>query len=308
MSLHPHYHDDLILIFTFLTRTPEAGEGSVNRMQSSSNTQALAQQGALAQYMQQVTTASGQSSSSSSSTSPNKNLITLSNMMQNANAKLAAYPNKLCAFCNLSEKSFLGQGDMVKYTINETILKEYTEKQNKEGTEHDESPSERSQSPNTLQSMRRKLKKFKTIGDSSETPNELETIGFQDEVDVNLVFETGGVFYAHFNCSLWSSGVSKDKESSSSPILSHVSEAVLRGLTTRCGYCKHYGASVPCKASDKFYHWPCAVASGCFMEKASLSMVSTERYDKVAEVSPTAAYLYYTGEQWKIGKVRDLMM
>ena len=27
------------------------------------------------------------------------------------------------------------------------------------------------------------------------------------------------------------------------------------------------------------------------------------RYDKVAEVSPTAAYLYYTGEQWKIGKV-----
>ena len=222
-----------------------------------------------------------------------------------------AYPNKLCAFCNLSEKSFLGQGDMVKYTINETTLKEYSEKRKKEGTELEESPSERSKSPNTLQSMRRKLKKF-TSGDSSETPDELETIGFLDEVDVNLVFETGGVFYAHFNCALWSAGVSKAKEetakeSSSSPILKHVSEAVLKGLTTRCGYCKHYGATVPCKASGKFYHWPCAVASGCFMEKASLSMVSTDSYDKVAEVSPTAAYLYYTGEQWKIGKVRELL-
>ena len=88
----------------------------------------------------------------------------------------------------------------------------------------------------------------------------------------------------------------------SSPILKHVFEAVLRGLTTRYGYCKHYRASVPCKASDKFYHWPWAVASGCFMQKASLSMVNTERYDKVTEVSPTATYLYYTGEQWKIGK------
>ena len=105
-----------------------------------------------------------------------------------------------------------------------------------------------------------------------------------EEVDVNLVFETGGVFYAHFNCALWSTGVSKAKEESlkeskdSSPILKHVSEAVLKGLTTRCGYCKHFGATVPCKASDKFYHWPCAVASGCFMETATPSLVSTERF------------------------------
>ena len=42
-----------------------------------------------------------------------------------------AYPNKLCAFCNLSEKSFLGQGDMVKYSINETTLKEFVEKKYK---------------------------------------------------------------------------------------------------------------------------------------------------------------------------------
>ena len=220
-----------------------------------------------------------------------------------------AYPNKLCAFCNLSEKSFLGQGDMVKYTINEQTLKEYIEKRKKEGSERDASPSERSKSPNS-QSLRRKMKKF-TSGDTNEPVDELEVIGYQDEVDVSLVFETGGVFYAHFNCALWSGGVSKAQQGDGAkeatvPILKYVSEAVLNGITARCASCKHYGATVPCKASGKMYHWPCAVASGCFMEKASLAMVGVDSYDKVAEVSPTAAYLYYTGDQWKIGKVAEL--
>ena len=71
----------------------------------------------------------------------------------------------------------------------------------------------------------------------------------------------------------------------------------------RCEQCKHYGASVPCKASDKFFHWPCAVASGAFMEKSSLLMVSVENYEKVAALATNAVYLYYTGDQWKIGKV-----
>ena len=215
-----------------------------------------------------------------------------------------AYPNKLCAFCNLSEKSFLGQGDMVKYTISEATLKEFVEKKNKkEGGETDESPTERSKSPNTLLSQRRKMRKF-TSGDTNEPVDELEVIGYQDEVDVSLVFETGGVFYAHFNCALWSAGVtragtdsSKDSTPTSAPILKFVSEAVLKGIGARCSSCKHYGATVPCKASSRLYHWPCAVASGCFMEKSSLTMVSVESYDKVAEVSPSSAYLYYTGER-----------
>ena len=35
-------------------------------------------------------------------------------------------------------------------------------------------------------------------------------------------------------------------------------------------------------------------------------MVSVESYDKVAEIASSAAYLYYTGEQWKIGKVAEI--
>ena len=50
---------------------------------------------------------------------------------------------------------------------------------------------------------------------------------------------------------------------------------------SRCAHCKHYGATVACKASDRVYHWPCAVASGAFLEKSTLVMVSVESYDKV---------------------------
>ena len=32
-------------------------------------------------------------------------------------------------------------------------------------------------------------------------------------------------------------------------------------------------------------------------------MVSVEAYDKVASIATNAVYLYYTGTQWKIGKV-----
>ena len=141
--------------------------------------------------------------------------------------------------------------------------------------------------------------------------DELEVIGYQDEVETSLLFESSGTFYAHFNCALWSSGVSKSKtesasKDSSTPILKHVSGAVLKAIGTKCAHCKHYGASVSCKASDRVYHWPCAVASGAFLEKSSLTMVSVESYESVAALASAAAYLYYTGEQWKIGKVAEI--
>ena len=74
-----------------------------------------------------------------------------------------AYPSKLCCFCNLSEKSFLGQGDMVKYTVSESALKEYTEKKEakdkEDQAEEDLKGGERTKSPSTL-NARRKIRKF----------------------------------------------------------------------------------------------------------------------------------------------------
>jgi hypothetical protein len=42
------------------------------------------------------------------------------------------------------------------------------------------------------------------------------------------------------------------------------------------------------------------------MEKSSLLMVSVENYEKVAALATNAVYLYYTGDQWKIGKVSEI--
>ena len=129
-----------------------------------------------------------------------------------------AYPSKLCCFCNLSEKSFLGQGDMVKYTISESALKEFHEKKDAKDKEDQRvaeeqqqtsSGGERPKSPSSL-NARRKIRKF-ISGDNNEPVDELEVIGYQEEVDVSLLFEATGVFYAHFNCALWSAGVSKSK-------------------------------------------------------------------------------------------------
>jgi hypothetical protein len=247
-----------------------------------------------------------------------------------------AYPGKLCAFCNLSERSFLGQGDMVRYTASSEVnLAEFEEKrkaaleaaEGASGDSSDLSAGGGRKSPSNP--IRRKMRKFTVSGDQGDPPDELDMIGYQDEVtDITLVFESG-VFYAHFNCALWSGGVSSSSKGeptpeksggggsasptppssskeAATPLLRFVSRAVLNGLVTRCAHCRHYGATVPCKASERMYHWPCAVASGAWLDKASLTMVSVEAYDKVAGLASNAAYLYYMGDQWKIGKVAEI--
>jgi hypothetical protein len=59
-------------------------------------------------------------------------------------------------------------------------------------------------------------------------------------------------------------------------------QAVVNGMVQKCQYCRHFGASVRCKASGKFYHFPCASASGSFLQKSTLTLVGTDSLDKVA--------------------------
>ena len=69
----------------------------------------------------------------------------------------------------------------------------------------------------------------------------------------------------------------------------NVDQAVSNSITQKCVYCKRFGASVKCKASGKFYHWPCATASGSFMykhkqEKQDIRiLVGTDSLEKVSE-------------------------
>ena len=55
------------------------------------------------------------------------------------------------------------------------------------------------------------------------------------------------------------------------------------------------------------YHFPCAAASGSFMNKPSLTVVGTESLEKVGKHADSAMYLYHDGT-WKFGKVAELKM
>ena len=228
------------------------------------------------------------------------------------------YPGKLCALCNLSERSTLGQGDIVKLKISEDIdQKSIEEKRSKIENLAEGEDAMSKGSPSSILA-RRKGRKM-TSGDTYEPFDELENVGFTEEPDITLLFETNGYFYVHENCAIWSDGVTakkpseKEAEKEKTPekkkttpeYLMGVDKAVRNSVTQKCEHCKHFGATVKCKASGKMYHFPCAAASGSFMNKPSLTVVGTESLDKVSKYADSAMYLYHDGT-WKFGKVAEL--
>ena len=103
------------------------------------------------------------------------------------------YPGKLCALCNLSERSTLGQGDIIKLKLSEEL--DFSTLEDKRKLSGSESPSGShggiSASPKSLNS-RRKNRKI-TSGEISEPlSDELDQVGFVEDPDLNLLFETSG--------------------------------------------------------------------------------------------------------------------
>ena len=121
------------------------------------------------------------------------------------------YPGKLCALCNLSERSTLGQGDIVKLKISEEIDQKSIEEKRQKSLENlsEGVENENKGSPSSLLA-RRKGRKM-TSGDTYEPFDELENVGFTEEPDITLLFETNGYFYVHENCAIWSDGVTAKK-------------------------------------------------------------------------------------------------
>ncbi len=116
----------------------------------------------------------------------------------------------------------------------------------------------------------------------------------------------------HERCALWSHGVRQKKETSideamNSKGLSGLEEAVIQAAWQKCAHCRHYGASIKCRAGgSRFYHFPCGAASGSFMHKGSLTLVGAPSLAKVAGiVEANLKYLYHNGE-WMSGRVADL--
>jgi hypothetical protein len=109
-----------------------------------------------------------------------------------------AYPGKLCALCNLSERSFLGQGEMVRYTVvaSEVNLEEYALKRKAAAMETESSGAAESggrKSPTAATTpFKRKVRKFTISGESNPQngeppPDELDLIGYQVGVATNLL-------------------------------------------------------------------------------------------------------------------------
>lgn len=186
---------------------------------------------------------------------------------------------KLCAFCNLGERSQLGQGEMLRLELTEEELKSSNNLASSSSSEHsttamDEDSKNGSDEINKiiksntggglLQQLNRRqkgLNKCKNPIQTSEYVDELEKIGHQEPVDLNLLAENG-YFYVHRLCAMWSLGVIRDPIDDT---LSGVSAALHLSLNKKCSYCNHFGASATCKMTcQKAYHFPCVAASGSF--------------------------------------------
>lgn len=139
-------------------------------------------------------------------------------------------------------------------------------------------------------------------------------VGYADEPEVDMLFETGRVFYVHQQCAVWSSN---NRELSGEI----VSPFVVQASSRRCAYCSHYGAGISCKVTiksilaatffyrhldnvcfienikkkkmftlkvgscNRYYHFPCAAASSSFHDANSLSLFCSQHLGQVPLLS-----------------------
>ncbi len=121
----------------------------------------------------------------------------------------------------------------------------------------------------------------------------------------------------HLDCAEWSHGVVKEERevtvgegdratTKTKTVLANLERSVVNAMYQKCNHCRHFGASMKCKASGKFYHYPCGSASGSYMQVEPRLFVGHDSLTKVATLAdPQRLYDYFQGE-WQKGKVIEL--
>lgn len=208
------------------------------------------------------------------------------------------FVGKLCAFCNLGERSQLGQGEMLRLevtdedmlliadpasssstsipsnNIDEEISNANNNVGNKNGSDDLSKMLKNAGATNLLQQQlnrrQKGLNKCKNPVNTTEYVDELEKIGHHEATEFNMLIDNG-FYYVHRSCAMWSYGVDRDPVSDA---LSNVSQVLKQSLSRKCSFCNHYGASASCKVSTKsncnrVYHFPCIAASGSFQVSQS---------------------------------------
>ncbi|KAK3105764.1 hypothetical protein FSP39_005042 [Pinctada imbricata] len=191
-------------------------------------------------------------------------------------------------FCNLGERSLLGQGELCRYepTPGFNPFKKVLAKNTKK-TEFDDRSNEKGAKPLTWRRNRGPIKGARDReksprGTGEEGPDyqmdELSYIGYPEDADVPQVFETSGHTWAHHCCAMWSEGVTQSMDNN----LKNVDKAVFNGLSQICSYCRRYGATISCIVPNctKKYHYPCAAAGACFQEFKSLMLLCPDHTDQ----------------------------
>lgn len=203
---------------------------------------------------------------------------------------------KLCAFCNLGERSQLGQGEMLRLELDEEDcrsgitssfsepLMPATEDDLKNGNDELGKIMKSNTGGGLLQQLNRRqkgLNKCKNPIQTSEYVDELEKIGHQESVELSLLVENG-LFYVHRSCALWSLGVTRDPINDA---LSGISAVLAQSLNRKCSFCNHFGASATCKMScGKIFHFPCIAASGSFQAAQSCTVFCSDHLAQVPSV------------------------
>lgn len=124
------------------------------------------------------------------------------------------WPGKVCAFCNLGERSQLGQGEMLRLVcpdgfIPQRVASEPPEASNIIQTFEREAGDKSPRGPVTCR-RQKSFNKCRHPSLTSEYVDELTIIGYTEEPDLSTLFDSSGYFYMHRSCALWSNGVTKN--------------------------------------------------------------------------------------------------
>lgn len=123
------------------------------------------------------------------------------------------WPGKVCAVCNLSERSQLGQGALLRMNCPEGFIPKRIEPSEVSGNPQPKEVGDKSPRGGPVAVTCRRQKSFNKCRNPSLTNeyiDELTIIGYVDEPDVISVFENESTFYIHQSCAMWSSGIIKN--------------------------------------------------------------------------------------------------
>ncbi|KAM7346227.1 lost PHDs of trr isoform 2-T2 [Cochliomyia hominivorax] len=186
------------------------------------------------------------------------------------------YPGKVCCLCNLCERSSLGQGDMLKITVNGESLKTAFSTT----TENQIANTDDNLENNGENSTRKKCRTKITV--NNECVNELDNVGHDDVPSMESIIYEGCFVYIHSMCARWALQMKRIEED----FVRNFEEMVAKNVNRKCSFCLRFGASINCRMScQKNYHLPCAAAAGCFLIIESFEAFCVEHLNQVRNMN-----------------------